>query len=54
MKATLVVEAESIEGGGGTDEAEMSPGLLYGSALAILAATVIKALRRPAISPEGG
>ncbi len=47
MKTTLVVEAETVEDGAGADEAEMSPSLLFGSALAVLGVTLVVAVREP-------
>ena len=47
MRVELVVVAEGVEGGSGTDEAEVSPSLLYGSALVALGAVLVMAVREP-------
>jgi hypothetical protein len=47
MVMTLVVVPEKVEGGTGTDESEISPGLLYGSAIAVLGVVLVVAVREP-------
>ncbi len=47
MKMTVVVNADTVEGGSGKESPVISPGVLYGSAVALLAVVMVVAVRNP-------